>query len=87
MTDLHTRRGRFDIAHPFLDDVIEGGLTALFDGLIVTDIQHNYMHGTTTYFAYSQHFDECEQTMPIPTYRAILTKNEDGTVIVSWNKE
>ena len=56
-------------------------------GMIVTDVHHNYMHDTITYYACSWNFNRLQAAIEAPTYKAVLTECEDGDVTVSWKKE
>ena len=45
--------------------------------ILIVDVVHNLMHKTTTYFGYSEHFDEIDEGEVVPKYSVEVEQNGD----------
>lgn len=79
------RVGRFTVTHPMIDD--RAAMLAILAGCIVVRAEMLWNENGIEYIALCDDFDPVPLGDITPTYRAILTENEDGTITRSrWER-
>lgn len=79
------RRGKFLIS----TDMVEtnpGLVKLIMAQCVVHRAEHLHASDAFEYYATNDSFDEIEIVEPIPEYRAIFVKEEDGSVSIKWER-
>lgn len=82
MSEIRPRRlGRFKVHRRFFDGLSETDGANLFIGMIVLDVQRDFMTGDAEYLAVHPEFRHVPSNEIVPAYRAIFT---EGSSVPSW---
>jgi hypothetical protein len=80
------RIGRFRISFLFLQSRSKEA-AAIFAGLLVVRAESRYDFDAIEYIAVGDCFDEVDRGLEAPEYRPILTRNEDGSIVIEgWRR-
>lgn len=59
----------------------------LFQGMVVVKTQADFLNNTVEYTALCDAFDEIPETVEAPEYRAVLERQNDGSVkLLKWER-
>jgi hypothetical protein len=80
------RIGKFRISFIFLQSHPKEA-AAIFAGLIVVRAESRYDFDAIEYIALGDCFEEVDRGFEAPEYRLILTRNEDGSIVIEgWQR-
>jgi len=85
MNDLLKRSGTFEVSRDLIYKNPEGVLKAL-EGVLIVNLNDNFIHRSIIYSGFSIHFDIVEDGMMCPEYKPLITATEED-ISIKWIRQ
>ena len=80
------RKGKFLISKDLLESLDSEKLNLLFKDILIVRAEMIFHLDQVEYYAYSEHFDEVDLGFVVPEYQAVITRHDDDSISVEWEK-